>query len=173
MDRIYDKCCGIDVHKKLIVACFKKGNRQEVREFGATTRELLILADWLKDSGCEMTAMESTASYWKPLYNILESSGLKAMVVNAHHMKAVPGRKTDVKDAEWIADLLQHGLLRPGYIPDKDQRELRELVRYRKSLVGERTSELNRLQKMLEGANIKLSGTVSDINGKSARSILE
>ena len=155
MDRIYDKCCGIDVHKKLIVACFKKGNRQEVREFGATTRELLILADWLKDSGCEMTAMESTASYWKPLYNILESSGLKAMVVNAHHMKAVPGRKTDVKDAEWIADLLQHGLLRPGYIPDKDQRELRELVRYRKSLVGERTSELNRLQKMLEGANIK------------------
>ena len=173
MDRIYDKCCGIDVHKKLIVACFKKGNRQEVREFGATTRELLILADWLKDGGCEMTVMESTASYWRPLYNILESSGLKAMVVNAHHMKAVPGRKTDVKDAEWIADLLQHGLLRPSYIPDKDQRELRELVRYRKSLVGERTSELNRLQKMLEGANIKLSGTVSDINGKSARSILE
>ena len=95
------------------------------------------------------------------------------MVVNARHMKAVPGRKTDVKDAEWIADLLQHGLLQPSYIPDKDQRELRELVRYRKSLVGERTRELNRLQKMLEGANIKLSGTVSDINGKSARGILE
>lgn len=113
-----------------------------------------------------MTAMESTASYWKPLYNILESSNLNAMVVNARHMKAVPGRKTDVKDAEWIADLLQHGLLQPSYIPDKDQRELRELVRYRKSLVGERTRELNRLQKMLEGANIKLSGTVSDINGK-------
>ena len=95
------------------------------------------------------------------------------MVVNARHMKAVPGRKTDVKDAEWIADLLQHGLLKASYVPDKDQRELRELVRYRKSLVGERTRELNRLQKMLEGANIKLSGTVSDINGKSARSILE
>ena len=100
MDRIYDKCCGIDVHKKLIVACFRKGNRQEVREFGATTRELLALTDWLKDGGCQMAAMESTASYWKPLYNILESSDLKAMVVNAHHMKAVPGRKTDVKDAE-------------------------------------------------------------------------
>lgn len=173
MDKVYDKCCGIDVHKKLIVACFKQGNKQEIREFGATTRELLALADWLKEGNCEMVAMESTASYWKPLYNILESSDLKAIVVNANHMKAVPGRKTDVKDAEWIADLLQHGLLRASYIPAKDQRELRELVRYRKSLVGERGRELNRLQKMLEGANIKLSGTVSDINGKSARSILE
>ena len=173
MDKIYDKCCGIDVHKKLIVACFRRGNRQEVREFGATTRELLTLADRLKEGGCQMVAMESTASYWKPLYNILESSDLNAMVVNAHHMKAVPGRKTDVKDAEWIADLLQHGLLQASYIPDKDQRELRELVRYRKSLVGERTGELNRLQKMLEGANIKLSGTVEDINGRSARNLLE
>ena len=173
MEKVYDKCCGIDVHKKLIVVCFKCGKKQEVREFGATTRELLKLADWLGSGGCEMVAMESTASYWKPLYNILESSGLNAMVVNARHMKAVPGRKTDVKDAEWIADLLQHGLLQASYIPDKDQREVRELVRYRKSLVGERTRELNRLQKMLEGANIKLSGTVSDINGKSARSILE
>ena len=173
MEKVYDKCCGVDVHKKLIVACFKCGKKQEVQEFGATTRELLKLADWLSSGGCEMVAMESTASYWKPLYNILESSGLNAMVVNAHHMKAVPGRKTDVKDAEWIADLLQHGLLQASYIPDKDQRELRELVRYRKSLVGERTRELNRLQKMLEGANIKLSGTVSDINGKSARNILE
>src|SRR5574344_384120 len=173
MDKIYDKCCGIDVHKKLIVACFRCGRRQELREFGATTRELLEMADWLREGGCEMVAMESTASYWKPLYNILEYSGLNAMVVNAQPMKAVPGRKTDVKDAEWIADLLQHGLLKASYIPDKDQRELRESVRYRKSLVGKRTRELNRLQKMLEGANIKLSGTVSDINGKSARSILE
>ena len=173
MEKVYDKCCGIDVHKKLIVACFRQGNKQEVRDFGATTRELLELADWLKDGECEMVAMESTASYWKPLYNILESSELNAMVVNARHMKAVPGRKTDVKDAEWIADLLQHGLLQASYIPAKDQRELRELVRYRKSLVGERGRELNRLQKMLEGANIKLSGTVRDINGKSARNILE
>ena len=173
MDKIYDKCCGIDVHKKLIVACFRKGSTQEVREFGASTRELLEMTDWLKQGGCEMTAMESTASYWKPLYNILESCGLDAMVVNARHMRAVPGRKTDVKDAEWIADLLQHGLLKASYIPDKDQRELRELVRYRKSLVDERSRELNRLQKMLEGANIKISGTITDINGKSARNILE
>lgn len=173
MDKIYDKCCGIDVHKKIIVACFKKGNEQEVRNFGATTRELLELADWLKEGGCEMVAMESTASYWKPLYNIFESSELNAIVVNARHMKAVPGRKTDAKDAEWIADLLQHGLLKASYIPDRAQRELRELVRYRKSLVGERNRELNRLQKMLEGANIKISGTITDINGKSARNILE
>ena len=173
MEKVYDKCCGIDVHKKLIVACFRKGDKQEIREFGATTRELLELADWLKEGSCEMVAMESTASYWKPLHNILESSDLNAMVVNARYMKAVPGRKTDVKDAEWISDLLQHGLLQAIYIPAKNQRELRELVRYRKSLVGERGRELNRLQKMLEGANIKLSGTVRDINGKSARNILE
>lgn len=172
MKKVYDKCCGIDVHKKLIVACFIHGKEQEIREFGATTRELLELADWLTQGGCEMVAMESTASYWKPLYNILESCGLSAMVVNARHMKAVPGRKTDVKDAEWIADLLQHGLLQASYIPNKAQRELRELVGYRKSLVADRTRELNRLQKMLEGANIKLSGTVAEINGKSARIIL-
>ena len=173
MDKVYDKCCGIDVHKKIIVACFRYGNKQEVRDFGATTKELLKLTDWLKDNECQIVAMESTASYWKPLYNILESSDLKTIVVNASHMKAVPGRKTDKNDAEWIADLLQHGLLKASYIPDKSQRELRELVCYRKSLVGERTRELNRLQKMLEGANIKLSGTVSNINGKSARSILD
>lgn len=173
MKKVYDNCCGIDVHKKLMVACFIHGKDQEIREFGATTRELLELADWLQAGNCQMVAMESTASYWKPLYNILESSDLQAMVVNARHMKAVPGRKTDVKDAEWIADLLQHGLLQASYIPDKDQRELRELVGYRKSLVADRTRELNRLQKMLEGANIKLSGSVAEINGMSARSILE
>ena len=173
MERVYDKCCGIDVHKKLIVACFKHGNKQEIRNFGATTRELLEMVDWLKEGGCEMVAMESTASYWKPLYNILETCEMKVMVVNARHMKAVPGRKTDLKDAEWIADLLQHGLLTASYIPDREQRELRELVRYRKSLVGERNRELNRLQKMLEGANIKISGTITDINGKSARNLLE
>ena len=173
MKKVYDNCCGIDVHKKLMVACLIHGNEQEIREFGATTRELLELADWLAKGGCQMVAMESTASYWKPLYNILESYGLNAMVVNARHMKAVPGRKTDVKDSEWIADLVQHGLLQPSYIPNRDQRELRELVSYRRSLVQARTRELNRLQKMLEGANIKLSGTITDISGKSARSILD
>ena len=173
MEKVYDKCCGIDVHKKLIVVCFIKGSKQEIREFGATTSQLFELADWLNEGGCEMAAMESTASYWKPLYNILESNDLKAMVVNARHMKAVPGRKTDVTDAQWIADLLAHGLLTASYIPDRQQRELRELVRYRKSLVEEKSRELNRLQKMLEGANIKLSGTVRDINGKSSRNILD
>ena len=173
MERIYDNCCGIDVHKKLLVACFIHGREQEIREFGATTRELLEMADWLQQGNREMIAMESTGSYWKPLYNILESVGLNAMVVNARHMKAVPGRKTDQKDAEWIADLLQHGLLKASYIPDKAQRELRELVSYRKSLVADKSRELNRLQKMLEGANIKISGTISQINGKSARNLLE
>ena len=173
MEPIYDRCCGIDVHKKIIVACFICGRKQEVREFGATTREILELCEWLAAGGCQMAAMESTGSYWKPLYNILESSGLDAMVVNAQHMKAVPGRKTDVRDSEWIADLLQHGLLKASFIPDRAQRELRELVSYRKSLVQDKNRELNRLQKMLEGANVKLSGTVSNINGKSARAILE
>lgn len=172
MEKIYDRCCGIDVHKKLMVACFIRGRKQEVREFGATTRELLELCGWLAAGGCQMAAMESTGSYWKPLYNILEASGLDAVVVNARHMRAVPGRKTDVRDSEWIADLLQHGLLKASFIPDRAQRELRELVTYRKSLVQEKNRELNRLQKMLEGANIKLSGTVSNINGKSARAML-
>lgn len=172
MERVYEHCCGIDVHKKLIVACLRTGKQKEIREFGACTRELLLLADWLQEQGCEMVAMESTGSYWKPLYNVLEVQGLPAMVVNAQHMKAVSGRKTDQKDAEWIADLLQHGLLKSSYIPSKAQRELRELVTYRRSLVGEKSRELNRLQKMLEGGNIKLSGTVSNVNGVSGRRIL-
>lgn len=172
MDKVYERCCGIDVHKKLIVACLRTGNKKEIREYGACTRELLALADWLTENRCEMVAMESTGSYWKPLYNVLEAQELPAMVVNAQHMKAVPGRKTDQKDAEWIADLLQHGLLKSSYIPGKAQRELRELVTYRRSLVGEKSRELNRLQKMLEGGNIKLSGTVSNVNGVSGRRIL-
>ena len=139
MEKVYDKCCGIDVHKKLIVACFKKGSKQEIRDFGATTRELLEMADWLKEGGCEMAAMESMASYWKPLYSIFETCELNAMAVNARHMKAVPGRKTDMKDAEWIADLLQHGLLTASYIPDKDQRELRSLFVTVKASLGSAT----------------------------------
>ncbi len=172
MERIYGCCCGVDVHKKIIVACLRKGTSEELREYGTTTGELLKLADWLAGNGCEMTAMESTASYWKPLYNVMEAQDLGVMVVNAQHMKAVPDRKTDAKDAQWIADLLQHGLLKASYIPDRGQRELRELVGYRKSLVQEKNREVNRFQKMLEGGNIKLSGTVSDINGKSSRKIL-
>ncbi len=172
MEVLYERCCGIDVHKRIVVACLKCGKQQEIREFGTTTDELRTLTKWLQDNGCQMIAMESTGSYWKPLYNIFELSALDAMVVNAHDMKNVPGRKTDVKDAEWIADLLQHGLLRASYIPTREQRELRELSRYRKSLIEERSRELNRLQKMLEGGNIKLASVVSDINGRSARNLL-
>ncbi|EGD50854.1 transposase IS116/IS110/IS902 family protein [Thermoanaerobacter ethanolicus JW 200] len=117
--------------------------------------------------------MESTGSYWKPIYNLLELESIKILLVNAKHIKNVPGRKTDVKDAEWIASLLQHGLLQGSFVPDREQRELRELVRYRKSLIEEKSRELNRIQKVLEGANIKLSSVVSDINGASSRSILE
>lgn len=173
MEIVYECCCGIDVHKKIIVACLIKGRKQELRQFGTTTGELRDMSLWLLDEGCQMIAMESTGSYWKPLYNIFELTGLNAIVVNASHMKALPGRKTDTKDAEWIADLLRHGLLRASYIPDREQRELREITRYRKSLIEERSRELNRLQKMLEGANIKLSGIVRDINGLSSRKLLD
>lgn len=173
MEVIYKKCCGVDVHKKVLAVCLMSGDKKESRTYGTSTKKIMELVDWLKERGCEAVAMESTASYWKPLYNILEGSEIHTIVVNAQHMKNIPGRKTDVKDAEWIADLLRHGLLQASFIPDKPQRELREQLRYRQSLVISRTAELNRLQKMLEGANIKLSGTVSNILGKSARVLLE
>lgn len=173
MEVVYRCCCGIDVHKKLIVACLNEGGRRELREFGTATSEIKAMANWLTESGCEMIAMESTGVYWKPLYNLFELMDLNAIVVNASHMKALPGRKTDVKDAEWIADLLRHGLLKASFIPSREQRELRELTRYRKSLIEERSRELNRLQKILEGANIKLASVVKDINGVSSRKLLE
>lgn len=172
MEVMYSVSCGMDVHKKIIVCCLMRGRRKEIREFGASTRELIELASWLKENGCEMAAMESAASYWKPLYNILEAEGIPAMVVNAQHIKALPGRKTDTLDAEWIADLLRHGLLRASYIPGRPQRELRELLAYRKSLVVDAASEQNRIQKMLEGGNIKISGTISSIIGKSGIHLL-
>lgn len=173
MEVVYRCCCGIDVHKKVIVACLVNGGEQELREFGTTTSEIKTLANWLTESGCEMIAMESTGVFWKPLYNLFELMDLDAMIVNAAHMKALPGRKTDVKDAEWIADLLRHGLLKASYIPNREQRELREITRYRKSLTEERCREVNRLQKILEGANIKLDAVVKDITGKSARKLLQ
>lgn len=173
MQVVYERCCGVDVHKKGIVACLRDGRKQELREYKTTTQSLREMAAWLQANECEMVAMESTGSYWKPLYNVLEALGLPVMVVNASHMKAVPGRKTDANDAQWIADLLQHGLLKASFIPDREQRELREVSRYRKSLVEERTREINRLQKELEGANIKLSSVMSNINGKTSRKVLE
>lgn len=173
MKTVYKRCCGIDVHKALIVACFKDGKKSELRKYDTVTRSIKELAVWLVEQECEMVAMESTGAYWKPIYNILELAGLELMVVNAQHMKNVPGRKTDAKDAEWIADLLQHGLLKGSRIPSKFQRELQEIVRYRKNMVEERARELNRLEKTLQGANIKLSSYISNINGKSGRSIIE
>lgn len=173
MEVIYERCCGIDVHKKIIVACLRIGRKNEVRQYNSTTNELREMTAWLKGEGCQMIAMESTGSYWKPLYNIFELSELEVIVVNAQHMRNLPGRKTDVKDSEWIADLLQHGLLQPSYIPDREQRELREITRYRKSLVGERSREINRLQKFLEGANVKISSVVSDTNGASSLKLIK
>jgi transposase len=177
MEVLYRCCCGVDVHKKSVVACLiRPGSgatgKKEVRTFGTMTADLLSLVDWLVAADCEAAAMESTGSFWKPLYNLLEGALPTVMVVNAAHIKQVPGRKTDVKDAEWIADLLRHGLLRASFIPDRAQRELRELTRYRTSLVRERTAEVNRVQKVLEGANIKLAAVASDITGVSARQML-
>lgn len=172
MEEMYARCCGIDVHKMKIVACYREGGKNEIREYTATTEGIRELVRWLKQRGTQIAAMESTGVYWKPLYNIMEENDLEVMVVNAGHMKAVPGRKTDKKDAEWIAELLACGLLKASYIPDRAQREMREITRYRKSMVEERAREVNRLQKMLEGANIKLSSVVSDINGQSARRVI-
>lgn len=172
MEVMYSVCGGVDVHKKVIVCCLMRGRRKETREFGASTRELIELSSWLKENGCEMVAMESTASYWKPLYNILEAEDIPAMVVNAQHIKALPGRKTDTLDAEWIAELLRHGLLRASCIPSKPQRELRELLTYRKSLAADAASEQNRIQKMLKGGNIKISGTISSVMNNSGQYLL-
>jgi transposase len=174
---LYQSCCGLDVHKKMIVACLRRADEagkvgKQVRTFGTTTSELLSLSDWLVEAGCTHVAMEATGVYWKPVYNILEGQ-MELLVVNAQHIKAVPGRKTDVKDAEWIAQLLQHGLLRASFIPPQSQRDLRDLTRYRTTLVRERARIVNRLQKVLEDANLKLAGVATDVMGVSGRAMLE
>jgi transposase len=173
---VYPRCCGVDVHKKTVVACLIVPGPQgrpvkEVRTFGTMTDDLLALVDWVVAAGCTHVAMESTGSYWKPLYNLLEGV-LEVLVVNAAHIKAVPGRKTEVRDCEWIADLLRHGLLRASFIPERPQRELRELTRYRASLVHERAAEVNRVQKVREGANSKLAAVATDIMGVAGRDML-
>jgi transposase len=157
----------------MIVATMRKGRHVETRQFGTYTSQLRELSGWLKESECHMAAMESTGVYWKPLYNIFDLEGIEAMVVNAQHMKAVPGRKTDVKDSEWIADLLQHGLLKASFIPDRNQREYRDLTQYRKSRVEERAIEINRLDKILESANIKLSSAITNLLSASGQRYLE
>jgi transposase len=176
MDVLFERCCGLDIHKRTVVACLITPRSpgtptKEVRSFGTMTDELLQLADWLRAAGCTHVAMESTGVYWKPIWNLLEGQ-FDLLLVNARHVKAVPGRKTDVKDCEWLADLLRHGLLHGSFVPDRPQRELRELTRYRTSLVQERSAEVNRLQKTLEGANIKLGDVATDIMGLSSRQML-
>jgi transposase len=176
METLVERGCGLDVHQATVVACLlivrKDGKVQkQVRTFGTTTRELLSLREWLLSQGCSHVAMESTGVYWKPVYAILEGT-FQIVVANAQHVKKVPGRKTDVKDAEWIADLLCHGLLRPSFVPPQPIRELRDLTRYRRKLVESQSAERNRLLKVLETANIKLASVATDVFGMSGRLML-
>jgi transposase len=176
MQTLVERGCGLDVHQATVVACLlvvrKDGKIQkQMRTFGTTTRELLSLREWLLSEGCTHVAMESTGVYWKPVYAILEGA-LDIVVANAQHVKKVPGRKTDVKDAEWIADLLCHGLLRSSFVPPKPIRELRDLTRYRRKLVESQAAERNRLLKLLETANIKLASVATDVFGVSGRLML-
>ena len=169
----YERCAGIDVHKNLLVVCLRIGRKTESREYGTTTGEIREIVKWLKSNQCQMAAMESTGSYWKPLYNIFEQESLPAKIVNAYHIKNVPGRKTDWNDAFWIAKCLAQGLLKPSFVPAREQRELRDMTRFRKSQIEERSRNINRLQKFLEGANVKLGSWLSDIEGKSSTQLLE
>ncbi len=173
MEVVVERCCGLDVHKRMVVACVRTPEGEQVRRFGTMTRELLRLLEWLQQERVRVVAMESTGSYWKPVYNLLEGQGMELMLVNPAHMKAVPGRKTDVKDAQWIADLLRHGLLTASRVPERPQRELQEAMRYRQSLIEDRADEVRRLQKVLEGGNIKLGDVATDVLGKSGRMMLE
>jgi transposase len=172
----YPRCAGLDIHKRQITVCRLTpgpGGEQtrEIRTFGTTTRDLLALSDWLAEAGCTHVVMESTGVLWKPVYNLLEGS-FTLLLVNPEHVKALLGRKTDVKDAERLAYLLATDQLKGSFVPDRDQRELRELTRYRTALIRERAAEANRLQKTLEGANVKLASVASDLQGKSARAML-
>src|SRR5438105_9118762 len=176
MEAIIERCCGLDVHQKSVVAGLIVGAadskpRTEVRRYGTSTRELEALRDWLKTAGCTHVAMESTGVYWKPVYAVLEGH-FEIVVGNAHHIKNVPGRKTDVKDCDWIGELLRHGLIAKSFVPPKPIQELRTLTRYRRKLMEAGASERNRLLKLLETANIKLASVASDVFGVSGRQML-
>jgi transposase len=178
MNVMHEVCCGLDVHKNTVVACLIRSGAQEVatreiRSFSTMTTDLHRLASWLVKEGCRHVAMESTGVYWRPVFNVLEPHVTEILLLNAQHIKNVPGRKTDVKDAEWIADLLRHGLVRGSFIPPAEIRELRMLTRYRTTLVRQAADECNRIQKLLETANIKLASVASDILGKSGQAMLE
>ena len=169
---MYECCAGLDIHKKTVTACRRNAKEQEVKTFGTTTPDLLELVDWLLEWECTHVAMESTGDYWKPIYNLLESS-FQILLVNAKHVKHVPGRKTDIGDAQWLAELMQYGLLKASFIPPSGQRDLRDLTRYRTKQVQERAREVSRVQKLLETANIKLSSVATNVLGVSGRAMLE
>ena len=178
MQTLVEHGCGLDVHQSTVVACLLRVRQdgkvqKQLRTFGTTTRELMGLREWLLSEGCTHVAMESTGVYWKPVYAVLEGGELEIVVANAQQVKKVPGRKTDVKDAEWIADLLCHGLLRSSFVPPQPIRELRDLTRYRRKLVESRSAERNRLLKLLESANIKLASVATDVFGLSGRLMLK
>ena len=177
MEVLYPHCAGLDVHKDTVVACVRhmvNGTvTREVRTFGTTTKDLLALSEWLAGHGCTHVAMEATGVYWKPVWHILSDGEVSLVLANAGHVKNVPGRKTDVNDATWLADLLAHGLIRGSFVPDAQTQELRALLRTRKQFVRERSSHVQRLQKTLEDANIKLDGAISDIIGLSGRRMIE
>ena len=177
MQVIHPRCAGLDVHKSSVAACVwltapDGSSRCHHQSFGATTPDLLRLSDWLQAHQVTHVAMESTGVYWRPVYEVLEEQ-LTLLVANAEHVKKVPGRKTDVGDAQWLGDLLRHGLIRPSYVPPRPQRQLRELLRHRRSLVQRRAQVVNELQKTLELANIKLAGVATDITGVSATEMLQ
>jgi transposase len=177
MDVLYPHCVGLDVHKDTVVACVRhvmNGTvKREVRTFKTTTKELLALSEWLAAEGCTHIAMEATGIYWKPVWHILSDGDFALVLANAAHVKNVPGRKTDVNDAIWLADLLAHGLIRGSFVPDQQTQEMRDLLRTRKQLVRERSRHVQRLQKTLEDANIKLDSVISDVMGLSGRRMIE
>lgn len=173
MDRVNPRCAGLDVHKDSVWACARVDGGRSLEKFGTTTRELLRLGDWLVGLGVTAVAMESTGVFWKPVWNLLEDRGLGLMLVNARHVKQVPGRKTDVADCDWLCQLLEHGLLKASFVPRRPQRELRDLTRQRTQMLNDRARVVNRIQKVLEDANIKLASVATDITGKSGRAILD
>jgi transposase len=177
MEVLYPHCAGLDVHKDTVVACQRhmaNGTvKREVRTFRTTTKDLLALSEWLASQGCTHIAMEATGVYWKPVWHVLSDDDFILVLANAGHVKNVPGRKTDVNDATWLADLMAHGLIRGSFVPDAQTQELRGLLRTRKQFVRERSSHVQRLQKTLEDANIKLDSVISDIIGLSGRAMVE
>src|ERR1700677_2907655 len=166
MDRVYRCCAGLDVHKETVVACVRVNGRDQIEKFGTSSRELLRLGDWLVEQGTQIAAMESTGVYWKPVWNLLEGR-LQLMLINAQHIKQVPGRKTDVKDCQWIAQLLEHGFVKACFVRPRPQSELRELNPQRTQVIGERTRVVNRLRKGLEDANVTLASVETNITGRS------